>query len=80
MRKLAAAGIDVNRFRINAFGSDAEDRPLLPAVAQSRARELLGLEVEGERIVIIGDTPADIDCGDSWVRRLNPFAKDRPCG
>ena len=24
--------------------------------------------------------PADIDCGDSWVRRLNPFAKDRPCG
>ncbi len=24
-------------------------------------------------------TPADIDCGDSWVRRLNPFAKDRPC-
>ena len=24
--------------------------------------------------------PADIDCGDSWVRRLNPFAKDKPCG
>src|SRR5690606_37076067 len=24
--------------------------------------------------------PADIDCGDSWVRRLNPFARDRPCG
>jgi NTE family protein len=24
--------------------------------------------------------PQDIDCGDSWVRRLNPFAKDRPCG
>jgi len=24
--------------------------------------------------------PADIDCGDSWVLRLNPFAKDKPCG
>ncbi|MCA0395533.1 MAG: patatin-like phospholipase family protein [Proteobacteria bacterium] len=24
--------------------------------------------------------PTDIDCGDSWVRRLNPFAKDKPCG
>jgi len=24
--------------------------------------------------------PVDIDCGDSWVRRLNPFAKDKPCG
>lgn len=26
------------------------------------------------------DIPADIDCGDSWVRRLNPFARDKPCG
>jgi NTE family protein len=23
--------------------------------------------------------PVDIDCGDSWVRRLNPFAKERAC-
>jgi NTE family protein len=23
--------------------------------------------------------PAGIDCGGSWVRRLNPFAKGRPC-
>jgi phosphoglycolate phosphatase-like HAD superfamily hydrolase len=61
--KLAAAGIDFARFRVNAFGSDAEHRPLLPAVAQARARELLGMEVRGERVVIIGDTPHDIDCG-----------------
>lgn len=26
------------------------------------------------------EAPADIDCGDSWVRRLNPFAKEQPCG
>jgi phosphoglycolate phosphatase-like HAD superfamily hydrolase len=61
--KLGAAGIDIGRFRVNAFGSDHEHRPELPAVAQRRARELLGLELHGERVVIIGDTPADIECG-----------------
>lgn len=61
--KLAAVGIDVNRFRINAFGSDHEHRPELPGIAKLRALELLGLDVAGDGIVIIGDTPADIECG-----------------
>lgn len=61
--KLAAVGIDIARFRVNAFGSDAEHRPLLPAVAQRRAREMLGFDVRGDRVVIVGDTPADIACG-----------------
>jgi phosphoglycolate phosphatase-like HAD superfamily hydrolase len=61
--KLGAAGIDIGRFRVNAFGSDHERRGDLPAVAVARARELLGLDVPGERVVIIGDTPADIECG-----------------
>jgi phosphoglycolate phosphatase-like HAD superfamily hydrolase len=63
--KLTAAGIDPDRFRINAFGSDHEHRPELPAVAQRRASELLGLEIAGGRMVVIGDTPADIACGRS---------------
>jgi phosphoglycolate phosphatase len=61
--KLSAAGIDPDRFRINAFGSDHEDRPQLPAIAQRRASETLGLDISGERVIVIGDTPADIDCG-----------------
>ena len=61
--KLTAAGLDPERFRINAFGSDHEDRPQLPAIAQRRASETLGLDIAGERIIVIGDTPADIDCG-----------------
>jgi len=61
--KLGAAGIDFARFRVNAFGSDHEHRPMLPAVAQARMREALGHEVGGDRVVIIGDTPADIACG-----------------
>jgi phosphoglycolate phosphatase-like HAD superfamily hydrolase len=61
--KLRAVGIDFARFRVNAFGSDHEERPQLPAVAQRRARELAGVDLSGDRIVIIGDTPADIHCG-----------------
>ena len=60
--KLRAVGIDPARFTVCAFGSDHEVRGELPAIAQRRAREQLGLNVEGDAIVIIGDTPADIDC------------------
>jgi phosphoglycolate phosphatase-like HAD superfamily hydrolase len=60
--KLRAAGIDPERFTVCAFGSDHEVRRELPAIAQRRARELFGEHVEGENIVVIGDTPADIDC------------------
>jgi phosphoglycolate phosphatase-like HAD superfamily hydrolase len=63
--KLRAAGIDPERFRVGAFGSDHEHRPELPAVAQRRTREELGIELPGSRIVVIGDTPADIECGRS---------------
>ena len=63
--KLAAAGINPDRFKINAFGSDHEHRPELPAIAQRRAGETLGLDIAGDRVVVIGDTPADIECGRS---------------
>jgi phosphoglycolate phosphatase len=61
--KLASAGIDHGRFAIGAFGTDHEDRPMLPPFARARASELLGYEVAGERLVIIGDTPSDVHCG-----------------
>ncbi len=61
--KLRAAGLDFARFRVGAFGSDHVERPELPAIAQRRARESLGLEIRGADVVVIGDTPADIACG-----------------
>ena len=67
--KLTAAGIDPNRFRVNAFGSDHEHRPELPAIARRRAGETLGLDIAGDRLVVIGDTPADIECGRSLEAR-----------
>jgi phosphoglycolate phosphatase-like HAD superfamily hydrolase len=61
--KLSAAGINPDRFRVGAYGSDHESRGELPAVAQRRAREDLGLDFSGADIVVIGDTPADLQCG-----------------
>ena len=61
--KLASGGLDIGRFRIGAFGSDSAHRPDLPAVAQRRAREELGLDLRGHDIVVVGDTPADVTCG-----------------
>ena len=63
--KLKLAGIDPDIFRVNAFGSDHEHRPELPGIAQRRAGETLGLNLAGDRLVVIGDTPADIECGRS---------------
>ncbi len=75
--KLRAVGVDFARFRVSAFGSDHEDRPSLPAVAQRRAREILGLELTGHDLVIIGDTPADIHCGRSLGVRAIGVATGR---
>ena len=61
--KLRAAGIDLARFKVGAFGSDHHARGELPGLAQRRAKEDLGLDIPGDRIFVIGDTPADITCG-----------------
>lgn len=61
--KLGAIDLDFDRFAVGAFGSDHEDRPQLPPIARERASALLGYDVPGERLIIIGDTPADVHCG-----------------
>jgi phosphoglycolate phosphatase len=61
--KLSAGGINPDRFLVGAYGSDHEVRGELPAVAQRRANEQLGLSFSGRDIVVIGDTPADLQCG-----------------
>lgn len=62
--KVDAAGLGFGRFRVGAYGSDHWERRELPAVAAERARELTGLDYAGKEIVIIGDTPFDIACGE----------------
>ena len=61
--KLRAVNVAPERFKVGAFGSDHEERPMLPPIAQRRASELLGREVSGDRLIIIGDTEHDMTCG-----------------
>jgi len=60
--KLAPTGL-WPYFAVGAFGSDSARRPDLPAVAVARAEALNGRRYAGKQIVVVGDTPSDIECG-----------------
>jgi phosphoglycolate phosphatase len=75
--KLEAVGLDTDRFRVGAYGSDHELRPELPAVALARAKAELGLEFAGAHVVVIGDTPADLTCGNRVGARAIGVATGR---
>ena len=63
--KLTAVGIDPDRFVVGAYGSDNETRSNLPAIVRQRVVDTHGHEFTGHDIVIIGDTPSDVQCGQS---------------
>jgi phosphoglycolate phosphatase-like HAD superfamily hydrolase len=75
--KLAAVGIDPERFVVGAFGSDHHDRPELPEIARRRAERVLGQPISGRDVVVIGDTPADVACGVSIRARAIGVATGR---
>ncbi len=50
-------------FIIGAFGDDHEDRNELAGIARERVSRVLGSPVRGDEIVVVGDTPLDIECG-----------------
>ncbi|HUP90066.1 MAG TPA: HAD family hydrolase [Longimicrobiales bacterium] len=62
--KLASAGLD-DYFAFGAFGSDCEQRTGLPPVAVERAKATVGRGFEGKDVVVIGDTPSDVRCGEA---------------
>jgi phosphoglycolate phosphatase-like HAD superfamily hydrolase len=49
-------------FVMGAFGDDHEDRNELARIAYARGRKRLGKNLRGEEILVIGDTPRDIEC------------------
>ena len=59
--KLRAAGLD-HHFGFGAFGSDAEVRRDLPAVALARAEAHLGHRFAPTHVVVVGDTEHDVAC------------------
>lgn len=50
-------------FTIGAFGDDHEDRNELAGIARERVSRALERPVRGDEIVVVGDTPLDIECG-----------------
>ena len=49
-------------FRLGAYGSDHLDRRQLPALAARRAQALVGVGFKPDEVLVIGDTPCDIEC------------------
>jgi phosphoglycolate phosphatase-like HAD superfamily hydrolase len=62
--KLEPTGL-YSLFKVGAYGSDSALRADLPAVAVARAETLTGRRYAGKDVVVIGDTPADVECGAS---------------
>ncbi len=62
--KLRSAGLEPERFRVGAYGSDSAHRPDLAPIAARRAEPYFGRVPSGADVIIIGDTPADIACGE----------------
>ncbi len=51
------------RFALGAFADDAEDRDQIAQVAKARGSGYCGRPLNGEEVLVIGDTPLDIRCG-----------------
>ena len=57
--KLEPLGI-AGQFAFGGFGCDAEDRAMLLRIGAGRGAQQLGLPLEACRVLVIGDTPADV--------------------
>lgn len=49
-------------FQVGAFGDDHEDRNALARLALQRVSEWMGTDLNGEDVVVVGDTAHDIEC------------------
>jgi phosphoglycolate phosphatase len=59
--KLRHAGLwDV--FVTGGFADDSEERDKIAAIAKERGSKLLNEDLQGEQVLVIGDTPLDIRC------------------
>ncbi len=72
--KLSQAGLRKNIFSLGAFGSDAEDRNVLPTIAILRAEKLLQRKIDASSVVLVGDTPRDIACARATGTRVMAVA------
>jgi len=50
-------------FETGGFADDSEDRNHIAVAALERGRRVLGGNLRGEEILVVGDTPHDVRCG-----------------
>lgn len=60
--KLGSVGIDPDWFSITAFGDQGPDRPALVELALRRYEAAFGRAAVRNRVIVIGDTPRDVQC------------------
>ena len=49
-------------FQTGAFGDEHEDRGQIAALALERGSRIVGEDLRGDEVLVIGDTPLDIRC------------------
>lgn len=57
-------------FETGAFGDDHEDRNELARIARARGSRVLGRELDGSEVLVVGDTGFDIACGRAIQARV----------
>ena len=60
--KLRTVNIDPDLFPITVFGDEATTRPDLPPLALQKYQTLTGKALQPRQVVVIGDTPRDVEC------------------
>jgi phosphoglycolate phosphatase-like HAD superfamily hydrolase len=57
-------------FVTGGFADDHEDRNQIAAAAFQRARRVIGNHLRPEEVVVVGDTPRDVECGKAIGARV----------
>lgn len=60
--KLGSVGL-AEHFHVGGYGCDHEVRDHLPGIALDRAADTWGITFSEESVVVVGDTPRDVQCG-----------------
>ncbi|WP_432797100.1 HAD family hydrolase [Poriferisphaera sp. WC338] len=79
--KLKRVGIDPDWFRVQAFGDEGQVRADLTARAMKMYTALTDEDAQPGRVIVIGDTPKDIECAKahgcvSFAVATGPFDRD----
>ena len=66
-----------HEFAMGAFGDDNECRDRLAGVARERGSKALGRELRGDEVLVIGDTPLDVQCANAIGAKVVAVATGR---